>query len=155
MSSLSLGQTKSCGWKSMYIAKTHTCLIRFLDFTNGGSFLKVTIWKKYSVSSFLWSDQVCGFTFAFRRQEGIRGGIPLFLPFRVYYIHDVFLQHISLSFYFYLSLSPFVFYIDHVIKASDLPQQGQYSTKGNSRTSAYCNCANCLLIHETLSTFSK
>lgn len=68
MPSLSLCQTKRCGWMFMYVAKIHTTLIRFLDFTNGGSFLKVTLWNKYSVSlSFLWSEQVCGSELCFQK----------------------------------------------------------------------------------------
>lgn len=91
---------------------------------------------------------------AFRKQEGIGGGIPFFLPW-VYYIYDIFLQHIGLYFYSDLSLPPFVLYIDHVIKPSDLLQQGVYFTKGNGRTSADYNCADSLLIHQTLTAFSK
>lgn len=59
-------------------------------------------------SLWIWAD--------FRRWEGIRGGIPLFLPWAVYYIHDIFLQHISLCFSSDLSFPPFVLYIDHIIK---------------------------------------
>lgn len=156
ISGLSLCQTKSCGWMSMYIAKIYAPLIRFLDFTSGGSFLKVILWNKYSVSlSFLWSDKVCGSELCLQKAGRSKRWLPLFLPWGVYYIHDIFLQHISLSFYSDLSLPPFILYIDHFIRPSDHPQQGVYSTKSNSKTSAYCNCADSLLIHQTLTAFSK
>lgn len=155
MSSLSLWQTTSCGWMSMYTAKFHTPLIRFLDFTSGGSFLKVTLWNNYSVYNFCGQTKFVDLSSAFRKHKGVRGGIPLVLPWGVSYIHDIFLQYISLSFYSDLSLPPFVLYIDHIIKPSDLPQQEVYSTKGNNRTSAYCNCAESLPKHQNLTAFSK